>query len=208
MRFLEKWAVGLVVVFVAVSVVLVDLAPRVSAQVFGSGHTPDALQAYGFPPSVPDPHGQFTVRGDFAAHEWHPGTDVPTRPDSLSRKRWPIIAEYVPNAPLFVYYFDGAFRSSNGNRWGRPSRWAYFRGAPEVWNAATKRMEVPGLPGSPEPKTPPVSDPNKPLPKSLRYGVDSLKIRYPTGDILRAIDESVFNEPSEGAPEEGGAAPL
>lgn len=202
------WVAVLAWAFGAVLVVMMDLGPGVSAQRFGSTHTPDALQAYGFPPSVPDPHGQFTVRGDFAAHEWHPGTDVPSRPDSLAQKRWPIIAEYVPNAPLFVYYWDGSFRSSNGSRWGTPSRWAYFRGAPEVWNPATGRMEVPGVPGSPASAPPPVSDPSKPLPKSLRYGVDSLKIRYTTGDILRAIDESPFNEPSEGAPEEGGAAPL
>lgn len=150
----------------------------------------------------PDPNGKFVVKMDFAAHVWHPKTDVPSRVDGaidpVTNKRipaHPIIALYPktgtnPPIPSIMYYWEGYFRLSNGGRViNPPEHWAYV-----------------SFPGEIVPNTP--SDPTKPLPKSLRYGVDSLKIRYTTGDILRAIDESVYNEPSEGAPEEGGAAPL
>lgn len=184
------------------------------AQVFGSTHTPDALQAYAFPPVPPrqateDPNGKFTVRGDFAAHEWHPATDVPTRPDSLAEKRWPIIAEFKKNAPLFVYYFDGAFRSTNGFNWGTPKRWAYFRGEPEVWNPLTKRMEVPGLPGSPPVQTPPSLDKPGVHMDDIQgqWMVDDLKRSFTVNKINWFMENSVYDEPDTGAPEDGPGKP-
>lgn len=205
---------------------LVTVAPpnqKAGGQTFGSAYTPDAMQAYSLN-MQPDNNGQYTVRSNKAAHDWHPGTDVPDRRDGevdlTSGKRnlrWPIVGIMKSGMPQIMWFGKidpgdarevGKFRASNWSQWTTPERWAYLRLEPEVWNPLTKRMEVPGLPGSPPATTTPPTDPTKPLPKSLRYGVDSLKIRYTTGDILRAIDESPFNEPSEGAPEEGGAAPL
>jgi len=165
----------------------------------------------------PHPDGGFTNYQNFAAYAWQESATVPDRPDGAldaeTGKRvlkWPILAYYPAGQyPMIVWYWEGSFRASNGSKWGVPEHWAYVRYAEEVWNPVAKQFEVPGLGVVQPPVTvPPVSDPNKPLPKSLRYGVDSLKIRYTTGDILRAIDESPFNEPSEGAPEEGGSAPL
>lgn len=201
----------------------------VRAQTFGSAHTPDAQQAYSIN-MQPDAHGQYTVRNNVAAHEWHPGADTPSREDGgidpatgELRPEWPIdpatgkpkliwpIMAYYKGAwyPSIIWYYDNGdgqgrrFRSSNGYKWGTPERWAYVRWGREVWNEEMKRMEVPGT-GYYVPTAPPL----KPTPKSLRYIIDGLKMRYTTGELNQAIDESQYNEPSEGAPEEGGAAPL
>lgn len=188
----------------------------VQAQVFGSAHTPDAQQRYSIDMKR-DPLGGFTVANNVAAHEWHPGTQTPDRIENITdpatgkiKLTWPILA-YYPNAwyPSIVWYYDNGdgqglrYRSSNGYRWGTPERWAYVRWGHEVWNEEMNRMEVPGTG-----YIVPVAAPPKPTPKSLRYIVDGLKMRYTTGELNQAIDESQYNEPSEGAPEEGGAAPL
>lgn len=190
------------------------LGPDVGAQVFGSAHTPDAQQGYSIS-MQPDAHGQFTVRNNVAAHEWHSGTDIPRRVDGAldpatgkPKLIWPILAYYKGAwYPSIVWYYDNGtgpgFRASNGYRWGAPERWAYVRWGREVWNASMGRMEVPDT-GYETPTAAPL----KPTPKSLRYMIDGLKMRYTTAELNQAIDESQYNEPSEGAPEEGGAAPL
>lgn len=198
-------------------VFLVIIAPpnqKAGSQTFGSTYTPDAQQAYSIN-MQPDPHGQYTVRDNAAAHAWHLGTDIPNRKDGVidqSSKKpkliWPIIAYYKGSSyPSIVWYYDDGtgpgYRASNGYKWGTPVRWAYVRWGKEEWNPQMNRMEVPGtgyvIPATPSPK---------PTPKSLRYIIDGLKMRHTTGELLQAIDESQYNEPSEGAPEEGGAAPL
>ena len=188
----------------------------VQAQVFGSAHTPDAQQRYSINMER-DPLGGFTVANNIAAHEWHTGAHIPDRIENITdpitgkiKLSWPILA-YYPAAwyPSIVWYYDNGdgqglrYRSSNGYKWGVPERWAYVRWGKEVWNEAMGRMEVPGTG-----YIIPVAAPLKPTPKSLRYIVDGLKMRYTTGELNQAIDESQYNEPSEGAPEEGGAAPL
>lgn len=189
---------------------------KVAAQTFGSAHTPDAQQRYSINMGR-DPLGGYTVANNVAAHEWHSGKDTPNRkdgePDPLTGKPkliWPILA-YYPGAwyPSIIWYYDNGdgegrrYRSSNGYKWGTPERWAYVRWGKELWNEQMQRMEVPGTG-----YLVPVAAPPKPTPKSLRYIVDGLKMRYTTGELNQAIDESQYNEPSEGAPEEGGAAPL
>jgi len=175
----------------------------VAAVAYAQIYTPDALQSYSIK-TQPDQHGQYTVRSNPAAHDFHAGTDIPSRPDSLLEKRWPIIAEYVINAPIVVYYWDGSFRSSNGARWGTPKRWAYYRGAPEVWNPLTGRMEVPGLPGSPPPAAPPTGKQGVHMDATQgQWMVDDLKRSFTTTQIQDMLDASPYDEPDTGAPEAG-----
>jgi hypothetical protein len=176
----------------------------------------DSLQAYGFPPTS-DPNGGWTPRKNFAAHEWHPATDVPSRldwqidADTGERVlRWPILAYYKGAwYPSIVWYYDNGdgfgakYRSSNGNRWGTPERWAYVRMEKEVWNPITERMEVPGLPGSPPP------DPTNPDDKpgvhmddiQGQWMVDDLKRSFTTNKINEFLEASPYDEPDTGAPE-------
>ena len=198
---------------------LVTVAPPRGEAAAGNNtphYTPDALQAIAIN-MTGDPHGGFTVRGDFAAHAWHPGSDTPSRVDWVvdqatgkPRLIWPIVAYYKGAwYPSIIWYYDNGdgrgttWRASNGYKWGTPERWAYVRWGKEVWNEAMGRMEVPDAGYQT-----PTAAPPKPTPKSLRYIIDGLKMRHTTGELLQAIDESQYNEPSEGAPEEGGAAPL
>jgi hypothetical protein len=166
-----------------------------------SGQGGDALMAV---------DGGLTNAADYAAHEWHPGTYRPYRPDGPEGYTWPILAYYPGNRkPLVVWYWGGSFRSSNGGQWGQPERWAYVRYYQETWDPVGKQWRVPGL----DPAiVPPVTDPPAAgtwqIPKSMQYQVDALKLRYTTKEIMDAMDASPFDEPSEGAPEEGGSAPL
>lgn len=210
---------------------LVTVAPSRGEAAAGNNvphYTPDALQAIAIN-MTGDPHGGFTVRGNAAAHDWHTGTDIPSREDGgidrtgklkpdwpidpatgKPKLLWPIMAYYKGAwYPSIIWYYDNGdgqgtrYRASNGYKWGTPERWAYVRWGKEVWDEAMGRMEVPDTGYQV-----PTAAPPKPTPKSLRYIVDGLKMRYTTGELNQAIDESQYNEPSEGAPEEGGAAPL
>ena len=102
-----------------------------------------------------DPAGTMCPYLNVAAYDFHKGTDTPDREDSHAEKRWPIIAEYKPNAPSTVWYWGNAFRASNGNAWGTPIRWAYYRGEEEVWNPDRQQWEIPGLTYTAPPATAP-----------------------------------------------------
>lgn len=213
-----NWMFFVVVIPLFTGIYLHDTyVKKVQAQTFGSAHTPDAQQRYSINMGS-DPMGGLTVANNVAAHEWHNGSDIPNRKDGeidpatgKPKLIWPIVSYYKGAwYPSIVWYYDtgdGAgnrFRASNGYKWGAPERWAYIRWGKEVWNEDMQRMEVPDTG-----YIIPVAAPPKPTPKSLRYIIDGLKIRYTTGELNQAIDESQYNEPSEGAPEEGGStAPL
>jgi hypothetical protein len=149
-----------------------------------------------------DQYGTVAPYLNVGGYDWR--TNTPDRPDSLAEKKWPIWAEYK-NGPLIVWYWDGAYRSSSGGKWGIPTRWFYGRREEEVWNPSKQQWEINGLYYTAPPAVDPVV---KPTPKSLRYIIDGLKMRYTTGELNQAIDESQYNEPSEGAPEDGNGAPL
>lgn len=220
----KLWAAALWSLALA-SAVIATFGPHfVTAEVTGDaqnalmGRT-DKVQRYDLAiKAVPAPAGAYTNAVDAAAHEWHPGTYRPYRPDGPPHATgigpdgylWPILAYYKDNRkPLVVWYWGGSFRSSNGGNWGIPERWAYIRYYQEVWDPIAKQGRIPGLdPAIEAPPVPPQAGPLKPTPKSLRYVIDGLKMRYTTGELNQAIDESLYNEPSEGAPEDGGGAPL
>jgi len=204
MRFRDKWVVGLVWVLVAVSVLVADLGPvELASAGDATMGTTDKVQRYRMAiQSVPAADGGLTNAADYAAHEWHPGTYRPYRPDGPEGYTWPILAYFKDNRrPLVVWYWGGSFRSSNGGNWGQPERWAYIRYYQEVWDPAGKQWRVPGL----DPAiVPPVTVPPRgtfQIPKSMQYQVDALKLRYTTKEIMDAMDASPYDEPSEGAPE-------
>lgn len=191
---------------------------------FGSAHTPDALQAYSLG-MQPDPNGGFTVRSNSAAHDWHPGTDIPSRKDGeidpKTGKRvlkWPIVAQFPTGYPSILWYGKvnpdsttevGRFRTSNWSNWGTPVRWAYLRLDKEVWNEEMGRMDVPGLPGSPPAPAPPTAD--KPgvymSDTQGQWLIDDLKRSFTTEKLMTFMDLSPYDEPDTGAPEDGPAGP-
>ena len=217
----ERVVLGVVtVVLLGLVAVFTQVASR--AQVSGDGLNAlmgrtDRVQRFGLGvEAVPASDGAYTNYLNVAAYEWHPGTYRPYRKDGPPHAPgigpdgylWPILAYYKDNRkPLVVWYWGGSFRSSNGGNWGVPERWAYVRMEEEVWDPIAKQGRVPGL----EPSVvPPVVTPPRgtfQIPKSMQYQVDALKLRYTTQEIMDAIDASPFDEPSEGAPEEVGAAP-
>jgi len=179
---------------------------------------------------VQDPSGTVMPYINTAAYGWHPGTEIPDRPDGgfeLSGKpisdwpinpatgkpvlKWPIIAEPVAGGiPAVVWYWDKQFRYSNGYKWTKPLRWAYLRMGEERWNPATKQFDVPGLSTAPAPP-PVVSTPAEPgIHMDDIAGqqlVDLLKRSFTWERIMTFGDLSPYDEPDTGAPEDGPGAP-
>jgi hypothetical protein len=160
---------------------------------------------------VPAADGQRINYQNFAAYAWHEPPATPDRPDGTIDAtgtrvlRWPILAYYPssPN-PIVVWYHDGAFRSSNGNRWGGPSRWAYVRMDEEVWNETKRQWEIPGLGYTAPPPTAPIG--NQGVHMNATQGqwmVDDLKRSFTTAQIQDMLDASPYDEPDTGAPEAG-----
>ncbi len=160
--------------------------------------------------SIPDADGQHIPYQNYAAYAWHEPPATPDRPDGTIDAtgqrvlKWPIIAVYPssPN-PIIVWYHDGAFRSSNGNRWGGPSRWAYVRMDEEVWNATRQQWEIPGLGYvPPEPTAPPTGKQGVHMDATQgQWMVDDLKRSFTTTQIQDMMDASPYDEPDTGAPE-------
>lgn len=147
-----------------------------------------------------DPAGGMCPYLNVAAYDFR--TNTPDRLDSLAKKRWPIIAEYTPNVPRTVWYFDGAFRSSNGYAWGIPPRWAYYRGEEEVWNPAKQQWEINGLTYTAPPATAPTGKQGVHMDAAQgQWMVDDLKRSFTTTQIMDMMDASPYDEPDTGAPE-------
>jgi hypothetical protein len=112
------------------------------------------------------------------------GTDWRTDLPEVGR---PVIAEInIDQYRTFRLEPNGTWSLMAGDTVGkpnrqRPRRWIYYPGT---------------APADPPPSTPTT------VPKSLQYGIDSLKLRYTTAQILDALDRSPFDEPETGAPEE------
>lgn len=189
---------------------LFSLRHEVSAQTSPTAQaTADAIQAYGFPPTS-DPNGGWTPRQNVAAYQWHPASATPARPDGdidpETRKpapKWPIIVEPVEGYPDIMWYWGGFWRQANGARINvSVNRWAYVRGKPEIWNPLTKRMEIPGLYGSPPESTP--ADDDKPgvymSDIQGQWMVDDLKRSFTWKRIQDFGDLSPYDEPDKGAP--------
>lgn len=190
MRFRDKWVVGLVWVLVAVSVLVVDLGPVVSAagpvvpplQVVGGVSRFDLQLA-----ANSSQTGQYIHYRNFAAFEWR--HDLPDRPDG---QKWKIIGEYGPNH-MIVWYYDGSFRASNGAKWGAPSRWAYLRTMEEVWVGGT--WMLPDGTAASSTQTVTLRADN------LQGIVDYLMARNTVPAIQDAMDKSKEYFPKSGAPE-------
>lgn len=212
MRFRDKWVVGLVWVLVAVSVLVADLGPvELAAAGDATMGTTDKVQRYRMAiQSVPAADGGLTNAADYAAHEWHPGTYRPYRPDGPEGYTWPILAYFKDNRkPLVVWYWGGSFRSSNGGNWGQPDRWAYVRYYQEVWDPVGKQWRVPGLDPAiePPPVTAPPAQPGDGVHIDAIAGqqlVDILKRSFTTQEIMDMMDASPYDEPDTGAPEAMG----
>lgn len=150
--------------------------------------------------SAPDPGGHMVPYRNFACYDFR--DDTPDRPDSREDTRWPIIAEYTPNVPRVVWYYEGAFRSSNGYAWGIPPRWAYYRGEEEVWHPEWQQWVIPGV----APVAPPAVAPTGKAGVHMdatqgQWMVDDLKRSFTTQQIMDMMDASPYDEPDTGAPE-------
>lgn len=167
--------------------------------------TTDKVQRYRMAiQSVPSADGGLTNAVDYAAHEWHPGTYRPYRPDGPEGYTWPILAYYPGNKkPLVVWYWGGSFRSSNGGQWGQPERWAYVRYYEETWDPVGKQWRVPGLdPAIVPPATTPTGKQGVHMDAAQgQWMVDDLKRSFTTTQIMDMIDTSPYDEPDTGAPE-------
>lgn len=202
-----KKSTAAIILLAILALVLPHHIPGVNAQIMGDRDKITPLT----PTVLPHPDGQFVGRQDFAAYAWHPGMDAPTRPDYAVSPNgapgylWPIVAYYSGNAkPTIVWYWDGWFRSSNGAKWGKPSRWAYIRQAPEVWNNTTKQMDIPGLYGAGESPTPPTTPAKVGVHIDDIAGqqmIDILKRSFTTARLQDFMDLSPYDEPDTGAPE-------
>lgn len=150
---------------------------------------------------VPAQDGNLITYQDYAAYAWR--TDTPDRPDSPSARQWPIVAMYTQ--PMIVWYYDGSFRASNGGKWGQPSRWAYLRVEPEVWNPAKQQWEIDGLGyTAPPPTAPPTGKTGVHMDATQgQWMVDDLKRSFTTTQIQDMMDASPYDEPDTTAPEPG-----
>jgi len=146
-----------------------------------------------------DQHGTVAPYLNVAAYEWR--TNVPDRPDGLVGKRWPILGDYS-NGPRVVWYWEGAFRSTNGYAWGVPLRWAYLRMEEEIWNPAKAQWEINGIYYTAPPAVAPVGKAGVHMDATQgQWMVDDLKRSFTTAQIQDMIDASPYDEPDTGAPE-------
>ena len=156
-----------------------------------------------------DPAGGMCPYLNVAAYDWR--TNTPDRVDGPTGKRWPIVADNgAGKPPSIVWYWDGAFRSSNGYAWTAPARWAYLRREEEVWNPAKQQWEIPGV----APVAPPATAPTGKAGVHMdalqgQWMVDDLKRSFTTQQIMDMMDASPYDEPDTDAPEPsaGGAEP-
>ncbi len=147
-----------------------------------------------------DQNGGMVPYTNVAAYEWR--TDLPLWPDSLAEKRWPILAEYPGKPPVIVWYFDNAFRASNGNQWARPSRWAYLRMEEEVWNPEKGQWEINGLTYTqPEPSDDADDKPGVYMNDIQgQWMIDDLKRSFTVNRLNKFMEASPYDEPDRGAP--------
>lgn len=154
-----------------------------------------------------DPAGGMCPYLNVAAYDWR--TNTPDRLDGLVSKRWPILADYI-SGPRLVWYYENAFRSSNGYAWGIPERWAYVRLQEEVWNPAKGQWEINGLGYTAPPATAPTGKAGVHMDATQgQWMVDDLKRSFTTAQIMDMMDASPYDEPDTGAPEPsaGGTQP-
>jgi hypothetical protein len=148
-----------------------------------------------------DPAGGMCPYLNVGGYDWR--TNTPDRPDSLVEKRWPIWAEYQ-SGPTIVWYWGGSYRSSNGSKWGTPTRWFYGRREEEVWNPSKQQWEINGLYYTAPPTTPPVGKVGVHIDAVAgQQLIDILKRSFTWEQIMTFGDLSPYDEPDTGAPEPG-----
>jgi len=150
------------------------------------------------------PNGQYTKARDWVGYWWQGSNVVPERPDGLMvngvrKLKWPIIAD-TGGLPAVVWYYDGAFRSSNGYKWTTPKRWGYLRLVGEEWDPANQQNYIPGLDG---PESAPSAD-DKPgvymTDVQGQWMIDDLKRSFTVNKINKMLEASPYDEPDKGAP--------